>query len=80
MFAVITDDRSGEELARYTLQDADILDCDIYAEKYADDMGFGIEFSYHTAPLGCADFTVTLQEEPGSVVCWNSQSYFMGME
>ena len=80
VYAIITDDSSGEELARYALQDADILDCDIYAEKYADAIGFSIDESGGIVPNGLGDFTVTLQDEPGYVVCWNSQSYCMGAE
>lgn len=68
MNAIITDDRSGDELARYTLQGADILDCDIYAERYAETMGFSLDIQEAIVLKGCADFTVTLQDEPGSVV------------
>lgn len=80
-YAVITDDRSGEELARYELADADLLDCDVYAERYADESGFALDKSEGYVFNGCADFTVTLRE-PGrpAVVCWSSQSYFIAHE
>lgn len=80
MYALITDDRSGEELARYALADADLLDCDLYAERYASEIDYSLAQPDGYIITGCADFTVTLQEDPGSVICWNSKSYFLEVE
>ncbi len=81
MFAVITADYSGEALACYKLADVDLLDCDLYAKRYADEQGLELDIQPGAhVPTGCADFTVTLQDEPGAVRCWNSQSYFIAAQ
>ena len=79
-YAIITDDTTGDELARYVLADADLLDCDLYADRYANESGFSLDTSEGHVFTGCADFTVTLQEEPGAVCCWTSQSYYIAAE
>lgn len=79
-YAIVTDDRSGEELARYELADTDIVDCGLYAERYANESGFSVDSSDGYVPDGCADFTVTMTEEPGAVRCWSSRSYFIAQE
>lgn len=77
MFVLVTDDRDGAELLKRKLADDELLDCDLYAQEYAQQSGFELHQSDGYIPTGCADFTVTIQREPGSVVCWNSKSYFI---
>jgi hypothetical protein len=78
MFALILD-RSGVEAARYALADADLLDCDLYAERFGRDFGLTLEGEEPGAsiPDGCEDYRVELTEEPGSVRVWKSANYFV---
>lgn len=76
MFAVITDNE-GQEQARYPLNDDDVLDCDIYAERYSREIAIELEPSDMPGNMCGADVYVILQEEPGSAVCWASASYFL---
>lgn len=76
MFAIITDDHSGEELARYELGPTDLLEPDTYAMRHCEETEQRISPKTGYCPVGCCDFTVTLQEEPGSFHCWTSESYF----
>lgn len=75
MFAIITD-RDGNEIFRYALTDEDLLDCDVFAERHADDLGVAIAEADGDIPDGCEDFAVTLTEEPGQPRCWDSKNYF----
>ena len=52
-------DRNGEVLASYAV---DELDPDIYAEQYAQEMGFDIDYSDGLIPDGCEDFSVKIAE------------------
>lgn len=80
MFALITD-QHGQELARYTLADTDPLNCDTYAQRYADAIGYDLDHSDGEIPGGLGDFTVTLTEQPeNTAVCWSSRSYFLSQE
>ena len=74
MYAVIEVD--GQQEAIYTLTEWDLLDCDIYAQRYAEQIGYALIPSGMPGNVCSADVYVILQEEPGSVVCWNSASYF----
>jgi hypothetical protein len=82
MYAIITDDRSGETLAQYTLKGADPLDARYWADHYLTEEGGyrTIDEGEGDIPSGCADITCTIQEEPGSVVCWESESFFLNTE
>ena len=76
-FAIITHDREGDEVQwQHTLGDDDVLDCDVYAKMYADEIGIDLDLSDGYVPNGCADFTVTLTDQPGGVICWSLKSYF----
>ena len=79
MFAIITD-RNGHELGRYTLADADPLDCDQYAARWANDMGVTVAEPDGLIPDGCEDFAVTLTDQPGAARCWTSQNYMIEAE
>jgi hypothetical protein len=71
MYAIIKN-RHGEEEARYP---ADLLDCDLYAARYANDVGTDFEDG-GDLPDGCEDFSVTLTEDPANTaVCWKSKNY-----
>ena len=78
MFAVI--EEQCEQVACYPLGDDDILDCDIYAERYSQQSGYDLEASDMPGNMCGADVYVILQEEPGSCICWNSASYFYVQE
>jgi len=80
MFAVITDDHTGETLMVRELKDNELLHNVTFAHEYAASVGRDVAPADGYIPTGCADFTVTLQDEPGSVRCWNSQSYFFNEE
>jgi len=80
MYAVITDDHTGETLMLLALGDNDLLDPNLYAHEYAASVDMEVAPADGYIPTGCADFTVTLQDEPGAVRCWNSQSYFFNEE
>ena len=79
MYAVITD-INGTIDAMYTLGENDVLDCDVYAGMYAKAIGYDVTPSGLSAAHTVGDFFVTLQEEPGSVICWNSAGYFINCE
>lgn len=77
MYAIIYD-RNGQEQTRYTLADSDLLDCDIYAARFAKDMGINAlegETPTERIPDGCEDYRVELTEEPNAARCWNSANY-----
>lgn len=76
-YAIIIDDRSGEEVERHTLDKHDILDCDIWARAYASSLERELHETTKHVPTGCADFTVTLTQQPGGVRNWDSKSYFL---
>lgn len=76
MFAII-EDSEGREQARYILTDDDLLDCDIYAERFSNEIGYDLEPSSMPGNMCGAHYYVILQEEPGSVICWSSASYFL---
>lgn len=77
MFAIIYD-RNGEEQARYILSDTDLLDCDIYADRFARDMGIDPlegEEPNGRIPDGGEDYRVELTDEPNAARCWTSANY-----
>lgn len=77
MFAVIIDPSSGEEFERWELDDEDPLDCDLYAERYANMVGYAIAESTDYIPNCSGDFRVELREDPDNYVhIWNGKSYF----
>lgn len=69
-------DGTNEVIFEYNLQDNDLLNADIYAEKVADMYEMELSKSNGWIPVGCADFTITLADNPDSAVCWISKSYF----
>jgi hypothetical protein len=81
MYAIIKD-RHGHELNRLILEPDAPLEPDVYARIYADNYGFEPlgDCPWHVIPDGCEDFSVTIQEEPGSVICWKSANYLIGEE
>lgn len=78
MFALIYD-RNGQEQARWPIADHELLNPDVYAERYSTAIGYPLKGSKPEAiiPDGTEDYRVTLQEEPGSVVCWTSRNYLL---
>jgi hypothetical protein len=81
MYAIITD-RNGHEEARYILSDTDPLDCDVYAQRFANAIGYDLEGEEPTAriPDGCEDYTVTITEEPHAARCWSRANYMIASE
>lgn len=75
MFAMVYD-RDGIEQARYPLTN-NTLGVDEYAARFGASMGITITPSAPGAviPDGCEDYRVTLQDQPGSSVCWVSRNY-----
>lgn len=74
MYAYVFDPKDGELLQTYVAED-DLSPC-TYANMYAaendcsiDDDGF--------VPDGSGDIEVRVAEEPYSVRCWASQSYYL---
>ena len=67
-------DRNGQVLEYY---EVDELDPDIYAEQYAQEMGFDIDYSDGLIPDGCEDFSVKIAEAADSVRCWSSRNYMI---
>lgn len=78
MYALIYD-QHGNEQARYNVANDDQLSPDTYAERFAFSIGYELEGSKPGAliPDGCEDYRVTIQEEPGSVICWTSRNYMI---
>lgn len=81
MYIHITDDHTGEVLHTSRLSDDTILDCEQLLADYLQREG-----GYQTiasdagyVPLGCADVSVTISEnpDPHHVVCFTSQSFFL---
>lgn len=79
MYAIIYDTH-GNEQARFTLHDDDILDCDIYAKMYGDSIGYDVERNDYGHCWVAQDFEVCLQEVPGSPIQWASQAYIINFE
>ena len=77
-FAIIQD-RHGIEQARYLLAGDDLLDTDIYAERWANSMGIELEGEEeYSIPDGCEDYSVTITENPENpAICWASANYMM---
>ena len=75
-------DRHGAEIARYAVRDEDTLSPDAYAERFGSAMGIELIPSKPgaTIPDGCEDIRITIQEEPGSAVCWTSRNYLISAE
>lgn len=82
MLAIITDDHSGETLATYTLEGSGPLCTRYWAEHHLNEEGGyqSIADDDGYVPTGCADITCTIQEIPGSAVCWSSESFFLAVE
>lgn len=78
MFALVYD-RDGQEQARWPMKGDDLLDPDTYAQRFAALHGITLDGDKPGAriPDGCEHYRVTLQEEPGSVVCWTSRNYLI---
>ena len=75
MYLTIEDVRSGEIVQHRRLEGHELLDIDLYAQKYADEMCCTVAGD---CPAGAGgDICVTLQEDPGSVCCWSSKAYFL---
>ena len=70
-------DNDNEIMIERDLADHELLDCDVYAQEAASLYGFSIDESDGYCPVGLCDFTVTLADDPDSVVCWTSKSYFV---
>ena len=67
-------DRNGAVMAVY---EVDELDPDLYAERFADQLGFEIDDSDGLIPDGCEDFSVRIAETPDAARCWTSRNYMM---
>lgn len=76
MYAIIENDEDQEQ-ARYTLADDDLLDCDIYAERFSNERGYYLEPSGRPVNMYGADYYVILQEEPGSCIYLKAASYVL---
>lgn len=80
MFAIILDPH-GTEQTRYRLADNDLLDCGLYAERYAQECGYNLSESTGIVPDCSGDFRVELREDPENTVCiWSGQSYYFEVE
>lgn len=80
MILTITSDQDGDVLFQRPLEGDELLDCDIYAERFASDY-FDADISRDGhVPLGCGEFTVELADNPGTAVCWSTRSYFTKLE
>jgi hypothetical protein len=74
---IVTEDRSGEELARYEDDGVGLNDPDYWAERYAMENEFALAKEDGAVPTGCAHFTVTVTcEGCASSHVWTSKSYF----
>ncbi len=71
-------DSTNEIIFERDLKDNETLDGDIYAEIVADMFDTGLSKDTGYVQLGCGDFSITLADNPDSVVCWQSKSYFLG--
>ena len=78
MYAIVYN-REGAEQWRLELNDEATLEPDHYAQIFAGLYGIEIEGEKPGAaiPDGGEDFSVVVQEEPGSVHCWKSANYMM---
>lgn len=74
MYAYIFDSRDGELLETYVAEDD--LSPITYAHRYADQCDCSI-VQDGKVPYGCGDIDVKIADEPFSVCCWNSASYFL---
>jgi hypothetical protein len=75
MFITI-EGQHGDVLYQRKLEGHETLWLTHYVEEWCRENDLRIEHD-GTVPLGCGDITATLAEEPGSVCCWNAQSYFV---
>jgi len=76
MLAILRD-RHGDEEGRFTLADVDSLDCDHYAARFADLLGFDFDFNADEVPDGCEDYSITLTDDPLGVRCWKYENYML---
>lgn len=76
MLAILRD-RHGDEHGRFTLADVDPLDCDHYAARFADLLGFELDFNADEVPDGSEDYSVTLTDDPHGVRSWKYENYMM---
>lgn len=75
MYLIIEDFRSGEIVQRRMLEGQEVLDIDLYSQKYVDEVCCTVAGD---CPAGAGgDICVTLQEDPGSACCWSSKAYFL---
>ena len=79
MLAILRD-RHGDERGRFTLADVDSLDCDHYAARFAELLGFELDFNADEVPDGTEDYSVTLTDDPNGVRCWKSANYMVKQE
>jgi hypothetical protein len=78
MFAIVYD-RHGIEETRYPLSDNDVLDCDIYADRFSQMIGHELDNGDGLLiPDGCEDYSVVLTDDPDNTSrCWTSRNYLL---
>jgi hypothetical protein len=74
MYAYIFDSKDGELLETYVAEDD--LSPITYANMYAESVDCTVNDAGHV-PDGCGDIDVKIAEEPYSVRCWTSRSYYL---
>ena len=73
--------RSGREVERITLTDTDPLDCDHFAERFSNLIGYELEGETEgRIPDGCEDYSITITDDPEGVRCWSSANYMVKAE
>ncbi len=78
MLAILKD-RHGTEVDRITLEDSDPMDCDHFANRFAESLGFELDAD-GIVPDGTEDYSVTLTDDPTGVRSWKSANYMIAEE
>ena len=75
MYAYVFDSKDGELLQTYVAEE-DWSPC-TYANMYADENDCVVDYTDGEIPDVSGDIVVRIAEEPYSVRCWASQSYYL---
>lgn len=81
--AVVTDQQSGQEIARYKLKRHDTTDERHWADVCAESCGMEIDDSDGYIPNCSGDICVTVYRHPddvGGVSCWSSECFYFKRE
>ncbi len=72
-FYAVIEDRHGHEIQRTPIEAHELLDCDLWADRYAEQIG--VDIVGPGEPEVENTFRVVIQRDPGSAVVWGAKTY-----